>query len=107
MVRILAPVLVLLTLLLAAGLAILGRYMLQWRKKGEQRWLGVGGGRLLAGDLTETYSPPNTPERPCGSVCLFELWVPGVLLLPSEGTQGCQQQKRAIQRGALGLLTSA
>nr|KAF6455229.1 CD300 molecule like family member g [Rousettus aegyptiacus] len=33
MVRILAPVLVLLTLLLATGLAALGRYMLQWRKK--------------------------------------------------------------------------
>lgn len=37
MIRILAPVLVLLTLLMATGLAALGRCMLQWRKKGEQR----------------------------------------------------------------------
>ncbi|XP_019607804.2 CMRF35-like molecule 9 isoform X4 [Rhinolophus sinicus] len=35
-VRILAPVLVLLTLLLATGLAALGRYMLQCRKKAQQ-----------------------------------------------------------------------
>lgn len=36
MTRMLAPVLVLLALLLATGLATLGSYMLQWRKKGEQ-----------------------------------------------------------------------
>uniref|UniRef100_A0A671FA35 Ig-like domain-containing protein n=1 Tax=Rhinolophus ferrumequinum TaxID=59479 RepID=A0A671FA35_RHIFE len=35
-VRNLAPVLVLLTLLLATGLAALGRYMLQWRKKAQR-----------------------------------------------------------------------
>ena len=42
MVRILAPVLVLLALLLTSGLCALGRYILQWRKKGEQRLMGVG-----------------------------------------------------------------
>lgn len=37
MLHILAPFLVLLTLLLATGLAAIGRYMLQWRKEGEQK----------------------------------------------------------------------
>ena len=44
MVRILAPVLVLLSLLLTAGLAALSRYLLRRRKEGEQgRREGVGG----------------------------------------------------------------
>lgn len=87
MVRILAPVLVLLTLLLATGLAALGRYMLQWRKKGEQRWMGVGR-RLSAGDRTETCSPLTSPERPRGSGDLSDTLASGVLLLPSGGTTG-------------------
>lgn len=37
MIRILAPVLVLLALLLAAGLIALGSYLLRWRKEGERK----------------------------------------------------------------------
>lgn len=101
MVRILAPVLVLLTLLLATGLAALGRYMLQWRKKGEQRWMGVGR-RLSAGDRTETCSPLTSPERPRGSGDLSDTLASGVLLLPSGGTTGPSTVGESNSNGAVG-----
>lgn len=98
MVRILAPVLVLLTLLLATGLAALGRYMLQWRKKGEQRWMGVGR-RLSAGDRTETCSPLTSPERPRGSGDLSDTLASGVLPPLLGEPLGRQQWEKAIQMG--------
>lgn len=89
MVRILAPVLVLLSLLLAAGLAACGSLMLQWRKKGEQGLAG-GGGRLAARDLTETGSPSPTLERLVGlsvSVCDMGIQSPAGTFWIIQGSQ--------------------
>lgn len=56
----------------------------------------------MAGDLTETCSPPTTAERPWGSVYLSEIRVSGVLLLPSEGNTGQSIVGKSNLNGAEG-----
>ncbi|XP_032947486.1 CMRF35-like molecule 9 isoform X3 [Rhinolophus ferrumequinum] len=72
-VRNLAPVLVLLTLLLATGLAALGRYMLQWRKKAQRAMQTQRNEKVYLSHLNglvPEYAVINlaAPTRPCASL---------------------------------------
>uniref|UniRef100_A0ABI7ZIC6 Ig-like domain-containing protein n=1 Tax=Felis catus TaxID=9685 RepID=A0ABI7ZIC6_FELCA len=78
MVRILAPVLVLLSLLLAAGLAALGSYLLRWRKEAQlatetQRSEKVHLSHLVrkaAGPSSDPCGVGHQDSRPCLCVSL-------------------------------------
>uniref|UniRef100_A0A671FA59 Ig-like domain-containing protein n=1 Tax=Rhinolophus ferrumequinum TaxID=59479 RepID=A0A671FA59_RHIFE len=72
-VRNLAPVLVLLTLLLATGLAALGRYMLQWRKKAQRAMQTQRNEKVYLSHLNQTTSEPDTERA-------FEISSPAFLV---------------------------
>ena len=76
MVRILAPVLVLLALLLTSGLCALGRYILQWRKKGEQRLMGWVADSRPAGDHAETSLRPAVLHHHLGEAMWLSVSAP-------------------------------
>ena len=108
LIRILAPVLVLLALLLATGLAALGNYMFQRREKGEP--CGREGWRALSqGSPWDPQCPHDPRETLWGSVCASQTWVSGALLLFSEGPTGqstSNSNGEARHWGALILLWS-
>ncbi|XP_019290440.2 CMRF35-like molecule 9 isoform X7 [Panthera pardus] len=66
MVRILAPVLVLLSLLLAAGLAALGSYLLRWRKEAQLATETQRNEKVHLSHLVRKAAGPNSD--PCGSL---------------------------------------
>uniref|UniRef100_A0A667IJ55 CD300 molecule like family member g n=1 Tax=Lynx canadensis TaxID=61383 RepID=A0A667IJ55_LYNCA len=65
MVRILAPVLVLLSLLLAAGLAALGSYLLRWRKEAQLATETQRNEKVHLSHLVRKAAGPNSD--PCGA----------------------------------------
>ncbi|XP_045345051.1 CMRF35-like molecule 9 isoform X8 [Leopardus geoffroyi] len=66
MVRILAPVLVLLSLLLAAGLAALGSYLLRWRKEAQLATETQRNEKVHLSHLVRKAAGPSSD--PCGSL---------------------------------------
>lgn len=91
MVRILAPVLVLLSLLSAAGLIAFSSHLLLWRKEGEQRWVAGRWEAHWTKDLAETCSSPSSPGKTLWvSACLSEMWASGAMASLLKEPQGNQ-----------------